>query len=165
VAELGLDLGLIVSQIVNFGLLLGVLYVLMHKPILAKLRERAQRIEEGLDEAERAKVLRAEAEAHYKAEVERARREAREIIERATRAAEQQRQELLAQARVDAQELMAQAQRQARREIEGEQIAFHREVIDLALAASARLLQEEIDDEKHHQLIRQFIDQAGKNIG
>jgi F-type H+-transporting ATPase subunit b len=160
VAELGLDPGLLLSQIVNFGLLLALLYAFMHKPILAKLRERAQRIQKGLEEAEHAKVLRAKAEAYYQDEIDRANREAREIIERATRAAEQQRQDILAQARIDAHELMLQAQRQAQREIEGEQIAFHREVIDLALAATAQLLQEEIDDEKHHQFIRQFIDQA-----
>ncbi|MBC7236820.1 MAG: F0F1 ATP synthase subunit B [Chloroflexi bacterium] len=159
-AELGLDLGLILSQVVNFGLLLALLYTFLHRPILNKLRERAQRIQEGLEAADRAKVLMAEAEEHYRAEIERARREAREIIERATRAAEQQRQEILARARQDAHDLVLQAQRQAQREIEREQLAFHREVIDLALAATSRLLQEELDDEKHHELIRQFIEQA-----
>ncbi len=160
-SELGLDLGLIVSQVVNFGLLLALLYALLHKPILNKLRERAARIQEGLEQAEQAERLRADAEAYYQAEVERARRDARDIIERATRSAEQLRQEILAKARVDAHDLVLQAQRQAQREIEGEQMAFHQEVIDLALAAASRLLQEELDEQKHHELVRQFIEQAG----
>ena len=163
-AELGLDLGLLVSQIVNFALLLALLYLLLHKPILKVLRERARRIQAGLDDAERAAALIADAERHYRSEMERARRDARDIIEQATRTAEQQRQEILAQARRDAQDLALQAQRQAQRDIEGEQIAFHREVIELAMAATSRLLGEELDDPKHHALVRQFIDElSGAN--
>jgi F-type H+-transporting ATPase subunit b len=97
--QLGLDLGLFLSQIVNFGLLLGILYVLLYKPILSKLEERAKKIKKGIDDAEQAEQLRADAGEFYQQEIERARREAHEIIERATLSAEQQRAEILSQAR------------------------------------------------------------------
>lgn len=164
--ELGLDVGLIISQAINFGLLVGLLYVLLYRPVLAKLEERSRRIEKGVEDSERAERLMAEAALHYEGEMERARREAREAIESATRSAEEQRQEILGQAEEDARQLILRAREQAERETQEKQqerqIALHQEAIDLAIAAASRLLQEELDDEKHHELIRGFLSEVGE---
>lgn len=160
--ELGLDLGLLISQIVNFGLLALLLYVLLYKPVLGKLEERAARIKKGLEDAERAKELVAQAQARYEEELERARRDAREVIERATRSAEQQRQEILARARQEAHELILNAQQQAQHELQEQRIALQHQMIDLAIAAAARILQEDLDDEKHHRLVAEFLVEAGQ---
>ncbi len=158
--ELGLDLGLLISQIVNFGLLALLLYVLLYKPVLGKLEERAARIKKGLDDAERAKELVAQAQARYEEELERARRDAREVIERATRSAEQQRQEILARARQEAHDLILNAQQQVQHELQEQQIALQHQMIDLAIAAAARILREDLDDEKHHRLVAEFLAEA-----
>ena len=160
--ELGIDLGLLVSQAVNFGLLLALLYFLLYKPILGKLEERARRIQKGLDDANQAEKLVAEANARYQEETERARREAREIVERATRMGEQQRQEILAQARQEAHELISRAQQEVQRTLQEEQIALRQQVIDLSIAAASRLLEENLDQEKHHRLIEEFLAEADK---
>ena len=159
--ELGLDVGLLISQAANFGLLLALLYFLLYKPLLHKLEERAERIKKGVDDAEQAKELLAETEVHYKGEVDRARREAHEIIDRATRSAEQQRQEILAQARQEAHEMILRAQQQAERETLERQIALRQQVIDLAISAASRLIHEELDEERHHQLIQEFLTNIG----
>ena len=158
--ELGIDLGLLVSQVVNFGLLVALLTVFLYKPILRKLEERAERVKKGLEDADRAERLKAEAEAHRKEELDHARGEAHEVVERATRAAEQQRQEILAQARQEAHEIIMRAQQQAEREIQEGQVAIRQEVIDLAIASASHLLQEDVDDEKHHQLVKEFLAEA-----
>ena len=160
--EFGLDLGLLVSQAVNFGLLALVLYFLLYKPILSKLEERARRVQKGLDDAAAAEKLLAEAKAKYEEELERARRDARDIVERGNRTAEQQRQEIIAQARQEAHELLLRAQQQAQREIQESQIALRQEVVDLAIAMASRLLQENLDKEKQHQLIQDFLNDFGK---
>ena len=160
--ELGIDLGLLVSQAVNFGLLLALLYFLLYRPILGKLEERARRIRKGLDDANQAGNLVAEANARYQEETERARREAREIVERATRVGEQQRQEILAQARQEAHELISRAQQEVQRTLQEEQIALRQQVIDLSIAAASRLLEENLDQEKHHRLIEEFLAEADK---
>ena len=160
--ELGLDAGLLVSQAVNFGLLLALLYILLYKPVMAKLEERARRIKKGMADAERAEQLRAEAEVGYKEEMELARRDAHELIERATRAARQQREEILSQARQETHELVLRAQQQARHELEEGQVALRQHVVDLAIAASSRLLRESLDEQKHHRLIDEFLVEAGQ---
>jgi len=160
--ELGLDLGLLVSQVVNFGLLLALLYLLLHKPVLAKLEERARRIKKGLEQADEAKKLLEEARARYDEEMARARRDAHDLIERATRAARQQREEILAQARQEAHELVLRAQEQARHELDEGQVSVRQYVVDLAIAASSRLLQENLDQDKHRRLIEEFLVEAGQ---
>ncbi|MBN1402496.1 MAG: F0F1 ATP synthase subunit B [Anaerolineae bacterium] len=155
--EFGLDIGLLLSQIVNFGLLAFVLYLLLYKPLLRKIEERAARIRKGLEDAERAEKLAAEADEHYQTEIDRARREAREIVERSTRGAEQQREEILVQARQEAHELILRAQQQAQREIQEGQIALREQVVELGIAIAARLIEEELDASKHHQLIDEFL--------
>lgn len=155
--ELGIDLGLLLSQAVNFGVLLVVLYLILYKPIMGKLEERAQHIKKGLDDASRAEKLLAEANAHYKDEMERAQREAHEIVEQAARTGEQQRQEILAQARQEAHELILHAQQEAQRTLQEEQVALRHQTIDLAIAAASKLLEQELDQEKHHQLVESFL--------
>ena len=158
--EIGLDLGLLVSQIVNFGLLVALLSIFLYRPVLNKLQERARRIEQGIEDAERAETRLAEAETHYEQEMERARQDAQEILEQATRNAEQQRQEILHKARQEAHEIVLRAQEQAEREMQEREIERRQEIIDLAMAAAARLLEEELDEEKHRQFIEEFISEA-----
>jgi F-type H+-transporting ATPase subunit b len=162
VKELGVDLGLLLSQIVNFGLLLALLYAFLYKPVLGKLEERARRIKKGLDDADQAQRLLAEANVRYQEELERARREAREIVERATRLGDQQRQEILAQARQEAHELISRAQQEAQRILQEEQAALQQQVIDLSIAVASRLLEKNLDPEKHHRLIEEFLAEADR---
>lgn len=154
---MGVDLGLLVSQMVNFAILLLVLYLVLFKLIRGKLEERAERVRKGLADADAAKQLLADAQAQSQETLETARREAHEIIERATRAAEQQRQEILSQARQDAHDLVLRAQQQAEREIQEGRIALQQHIVDLAIASASRLLEENLDQEKQHHLVQDFI--------
>ena len=52
--KLGIDLKLLVAQIVNFLILLLVLYKFAYGPIVAMLEKRQKKIEKGLKEAEEA---------------------------------------------------------------------------------------------------------------
>lgn len=158
--ELGLDLGLLVSQAANFGILLILLYVFLYRPILGKLEERSKKIRQGVQDAEEAEDLLADTEARCDEKLTEARREARDIIDRATRTAEQQRQEILAQARQEAHEIILRAQQQAERQLREGQVALRQEVIDLSLAAAARLIGEQLEEDKHHELIEQFLSEV-----
>ncbi len=160
--ELGLDLRLLLSQAVNFVLIALILHRLLYKPLLANLEARARRVQEGMEKAEEADRLLAEAQARYKDEIERAHREAHEIVEQGTRTAEQHRQELLAAARDEAQQIIAHAQAQAQREIRQGQIALRQEIVDLTIAAASRVIGESLREEEHHRLIEEFLAEASK---
>jgi F-type H+-transporting ATPase subunit b len=53
-SQLGINWKLFLSQAVNFGLLLIVLRIFAYKPLLALMRERREKIEQGLVKAEEA---------------------------------------------------------------------------------------------------------------
>jgi F-type H+-transporting ATPase subunit b len=160
VQALGLDLGLLLSQIVNFALMAAILYALLYKPVMARLDERARRIRKGLEDAEHANATRAEAERERGEELARARSESQDIIEQATRAAEQQRQEIIAHAREEAHALVARAQVQAQRERLDATIALHQDMVNLSIAAASRLIARDLDDDGHRALVEQFIREA-----
>ncbi|MFN2220029.1 MAG: hypothetical protein ACK2UA_15585, partial [Anaerolineae bacterium] len=62
---LGINLGYLISQIINFGLLAVLLYFVAYKPILRMIDERSARIKQGLDDAEQASRRAAEMEKEF----------------------------------------------------------------------------------------------------
>ena len=74
IKELGINGQLLIAQIINFLLLLGLLYMFAYKPILKMFDERANRIKESMDMTESVKqqAANAEEEARKLAEAEEA---------------------------------------------------------------------------------------------
>ena len=159
--ELGLDPRLLLSQIVNFALMVLILHRLLHKPLLAALEARARRVEESLAKARAADELLAAMQQRYSEEIDRAQREAHDIIEQGTQSAEQQRQEILAAAREEAQQIITRAQTQAERELQLGEIALRQEIVDLSIAAASQVIGQDLDEADHHRLIEEFLAQVG----
>jgi len=160
VAQLGLDLGLLLSQLANFTILVVILSMVLYRPIMAKLSERAERIQKGVEDADQAADLLDQAKQEYDQHLADARSQAREIIEQATRTGEQQRQEILAQARQDAQQIIQRAHHQAARETVERRVALSQQVVDIAMASTERLLESELTMAKQHAVIQQVLAQA-----
>lgn len=55
-AQLGIDWKLLLSQVVNFAILLAVLTQFVYKPLLKVIKKRNERIQEGLDKANEADI-------------------------------------------------------------------------------------------------------------
>jgi len=160
VAQLGLDLGLLLSQLANFVVLALILSLVLYRPVLDKLSERADRIRKGVEDADQAAEMLAQATKEHQQQLADARAQAREIIEQATRTGEQQRQEILAQARQDAQQIIQRAHHQAARETIERRVALSQQVVDIAMASTERLLESELTAAKQHDIIGQVLAQA-----
>jgi F-type H+-transporting ATPase subunit b len=156
-AALGIDLGVLLAQIVNFSLLLIVLSMVLFKPVSKMLRERTAKIEKGVADAEAADKRLAQSEADYQKRLEEARREAQAIVAQAKEAAEKERQAILAQAQADAQTLRVRANEELARE-RGETLAeLQGQVADLAIAAAGQVLGKSVDSTAHRQLVADFL--------
>lgn len=79
----GIDIKLIVIQVINFTILAGVLTYFLYKPILKMLNEREEKIKKGVEDAEAAGVARNAAEGERKEIVAEAHQSAEEIGKRA----------------------------------------------------------------------------------
>ncbi len=79
-SQLGIDWKLLLSQAVNFFLLLIVLRLFVYKPLLQMLHERRERIEEGIEKAKEADIRLLEAEEMKRSENKRGRGDGDEYL-------------------------------------------------------------------------------------
>lgn len=162
--KLGISLGLLVSQMVNFGLLAAILYLLLYKPVLRVLQERRERIAKAMADADAARESAARAQLEYDRQVVEAKRKAQEIISQASQKAELVRAEIVAQTQHEADGILAKARQQA--EVERAQILAESQgtIVDLALAGARQVLRKELSDpDRHRQSVEQFLTELSAN--
>ncbi|HEM61607.1 MAG TPA: ATP synthase F0 subunit B, partial [Chloroflexi bacterium] len=99
---LGINLGYLISQMVNFLLLLVILWIFLYKPIVRLLDRRREKIKTDLEEAERARSQAEGARQQYEKQLEEAKEERRSILAQAREQAEKMREEVLETARAEA---------------------------------------------------------------
>lgn len=157
---LGINLGFLISQIVNFTLLAVLLYFVAYKPILRMLDERSARIKKGLEDAEQASRRAAEIEQEFEARMVEARKEGQEIIAQATQMSEKARQEILETARQEARAQIAKAKEEIARERDLAMAELRQQVADLSLAISEKVIGETLDEQRQRQLIAAFLEQT-----
>ena len=61
IESLGISLPTLLAQVVTFGILLGLLYLVAYKPILSMLDERSNRVKESMEQTEHIKEQAAHA--------------------------------------------------------------------------------------------------------
>jgi F-type H+-transporting ATPase subunit b len=159
---LGINLGYLISQIVNFTLLAVLLYFVAYKPILRMLDERSARIKQGLADAEGASRRAAEMEQDFEKRLAEARKEGQEIIAQATQMSEKARQEILETARQEARAQVDKAKEEISRERELAMSELRQQVADLSLSISEKVIGETLDQQRQRELIAQFLEQAGE---
>jgi F-type H+-transporting ATPase subunit b len=157
---LGINLGYLLSQIVNFTLLAILLYFVAYKPILRMLDERSARIKKGLEDAEVASKRAAEMEQEFERSVAEARREGQEIIAQATQVSEKARQEILDRAREEAQAQISKAREDIARERDQAMAELRQQVADLSVTISEKVLGATLDDQRQRQLIAEFLQET-----
>ncbi|MBX3011493.1 MAG: F0F1 ATP synthase subunit B [Caldilineaceae bacterium] len=161
--QLGIEGGLLVSQIVNFLILIVILRVTLYQPILNMLEQRRQRIAQSMKDAERASAAAREAE-HDKTKVlEEARREAQEVRAQATRDAEKIAQEIRARAEQEATEIRRKAQADALAQAESALAGANKQIADLAILATQQILGRELANRSEQErFVAEFLDQQGR---
>lgn len=162
---LGISPNLLITQIVNFVILLVILRLLLYKPILGMLNSRKQKIQESLEYADNVKKQAAEQQKEFERKLEETRRETQAAAQAAAQVGEKEREAILAQAREDARKLVEQAKGQIDYERKQMMAELHDEVVRLSLMAAQKVIGQSLDDQAHRQLVSDFIAQADKLDG
>ncbi len=157
---LGINLGMLVSQIFNFTLLAVLLYFVAYKPILRMLDERSARIKQGLEDAEAASRRAAEIEQEFEQQMAQARKEGQEIIAQATQMSEKARQDILEKARQESQEQIEKAKEEIARERDLAMADLRQQVAELSLTISEKVIGEALDEPAQRKLIAGFLEQT-----
>ena len=157
---LGINLPSLLAQLINFTILLVILYLLAYKPVLRMLDERRRRIQEGLEAAEQAKEQAAKAEQEMQAQLERAREEGQAIIGQAQQIASRVQEEGHQQAQQDAEALLARARSEIQLERDNAIAQLRREFADVAIEAAEKVIDQSLDRQAHQHLIREVLAQS-----
>lgn len=158
--ELGINLQLLVAQIINFLLLLGLLYLFAYKPILRMFDERANRIKESMDMTESVKKQAENAEEEAKKRIEEASQEGQEVIARAIKTGEEIRQKAEQDAKPEAEALVARARQEIQQERDEAITELRKEFTDLTISAAEKVIEQELDKEAHRKLIDKILDES-----
>jgi len=155
--QLGINLGFIIVQIVNFALIFIILRAWVFKPIAGVLVSRREKVAQGLEDARVAADARASAEADAEKILAEAQTKASEIVREATVRAEEATKDIKVAAEKDA----ADTRKNALAEIEDERNKVLGEVrgqiAALAMAATQKLVGEALDEQRQRALIDQFF--------
>lgn len=161
----GVDVFKLAFQIINFLLLLWLLNRFLFKPMMARLDERKEKIEKGLEDAESAARDRELARAEREAAVDEARREAQAMIARANKIAEDSRSEILTQARAEAEKVTQRAREEINAEKEKAMAELRAGVADLALDAAGKLVRSEMSGATQRRLVDDFLEEVKPTSG
>jgi F-type H+-transporting ATPase subunit b len=104
-----LDVKLLMAQIINFTIVLAVLYKFAYQPLLKVMNERTGKIEKGLKDAQKAQEQLEKAEKNRDEKITEAKKEARDLLEKAREIAEKNREEILNKTKQDSKILIGNA--------------------------------------------------------
>jgi len=155
--KLGINLGLLVVQLLNFIILLIVLGAWGYKPVLAALAERKKKVEQGLKDAQVAAEARANAEQEAQKVLAEAQDEANRRLAEATARAEKAAAEVLAAADTERLRRLQTAQADATQERDRLLGDLRSQIATLAIAAANKLIGETLDERRQRALIDQFF--------
>jgi len=141
--KFGIDGKLVVIQIINFTVLVGLLSYLLYKPLLKVLAEREEKIAQGVADAEAAATARASAEDEKKAIVSSAHQEASKVGARAKVSAEEKAAEIIESAEEKANAVLRQAEARGEDIKTQAQKDSETEIAKLAVLAAEKVLKQQ----------------------
>ena len=156
-SKLGIDWKLLIAQIVNFLVLLFVLWKFAYGPIVAMLENRQKKIEKGLADAEEARKKLEESEIRQKEILKKARTEAKEIVEKAHLQAEKTKNLILAEAKRQQEHVVEAMKLQLDQEREKTVWEIKSEIGELVAAAAEKVIGEKMDDKKDKELVEKAV--------
>ncbi len=159
--KLGINLGFLVSQIINFGVLAVVLYLLLYKRVLAMLSQRKERIARSMADVDAAREAAAKAQQEYDRKVAEAQRKAQEIIGQAAQQGEQTRSGIVADAQREAEAIRQKARDEAAQEKTHILAEVQSQIASLSMLATERVLGQAMDEGMQRQLIGRFLAELG----
>lgn len=154
---LNLDPGMMIWAWITFLVLLGVLYKVAWKPILATIDKREQTIQGSLDSAKLAQEEAEQLLLKHQELIHSADEEAAKLIRENRELAEKSKQEIIAQAKISAQEILERAKADIEREKDAALLTLRTEVADLAIAATKKIIGESLDEAKQREVVESFI--------
>jgi F-type H+-transporting ATPase subunit b len=155
-----LDLGISVAVVGVIIILFPVLNNFYFKPLADAINDRTHALESTFGEAESLRSEMTKMKSDYEQRLAATEAEARSQIQAQIKEAQALRQTLMTEASTKADELVKRAQQEIEAEKQKVLGQLRSEVVNLTLAASERILGENMDSDKNRRLVAEFIDKV-----
>ena len=147
----------LLGQAISFALLIWLTMKFIWPPLMNAIKERQQKIADGLAAAEKARTELKDADERIAEEVRKARQQASEIIDRA----QQQGNQIIEKAKAEAQQEIERQKQMAQDEVahmaQQARDQLREKVGSLALAGAEKIVQREIDPAAHKAMLDQLV--------
>jgi F-type H+-transporting ATPase subunit b len=150
----------LITFVINFIILFGLLSIVAYKPIMKMLQERQAKIRESMEQAEKIRQDAARSEEEIKAHLETARKEGQNVIAQAMQIGEKLKEEAKEGARQEAETLIAKAQSEIQRERDKSIEELRAEFADIAILAAEKVINETLDKKKHRKIIDEVLKES-----
>lgn len=148
-----IDWKLIIAQLVNFAIVLFVLYKFAYGPMMKLMDERTKKIDKGLKDAENSHKKLQEIAEKEKAVLVEARKQAQEIVDKAEAAASKTKDEIIAESKQQAQKILDDTAKKIELEKNQMLAEVKTQVAELVVAATGKVIDEKMDGEKDRKII------------
>lgn len=145
----------------NTLVLFLILKKLLFKPILNILDERDAEIKNDIEFGKKAKEDGLRLKSEYEERVDAAKSEGQAIVAMARKRAEDKSSEIISQAKAEAQSLKVKASEDINKEKKQAFNDIKGEISDMAVMAASKVIEKDIDKNKHEALIEEFIKEVG----
>ena len=151
-----------ITQLISTGILLYFFKKFLWGPLQTYLGQRADFIEANINES---KDMSAKAKLHMEESEKLAKATAieyRDVVERAKQDAQVQATKIIDEAKVTAAKRLEQAEKQIESEKQKAEFEMRQEMVEIALEATRKVVQKEMDEQANRDLIQDFISEVNK---
>jgi len=157
---LGISLPTLLAQVINFAILLALLYLVAYKPIMKMFDERSRKIKESIEQTEHIKEQAARAEEEFEKKIEVASKEGQEVVAQAMRAGDEVKNQAQQEAKQSAESIVSRARAEIQRERDEAIGELRKEFADLTIRAAEKVIDRSLDKEAHRQIIDKVLEES-----
>ena len=155
-----IDWKLLIAQLVNFGIVVGVLWYFALKPLMKVMNKRTEDIEKSLKDAKEIEQKLQNAEKTKQNIIVEAQKEAQIIMEKSYKEAENLKEEKLHETRQEMEKIAAKTKSDLLLEKDKMIQDAKKDVAGLVITASSKIIGKHLDEAANKKLIEETIDQA-----
>jgi F-type H+-transporting ATPase subunit b len=157
VSTFHLDVKLLLAQMVNFAIVVGVLYWFAFKPLLKTMGERSSKIEQGLKEAEEISNRLNTTKAEQTAILKQAKVDAASLLEEARALSEDKKNQMVAKAKEEVGKLIVEEKAKIQEAKEKTLAEIKAEVTDLVVLVAEKVLREKVNSKTDNEIIAKAL--------
>lgn len=155
---LGINLKIFIAQLINFIIVLLVLWKWAYTPLVKLLDQRAERIEKSMKQADEIEKRMKEIAEDQKRIVHEAKAEAAVILDQARADADRRKKELMEGAKAEVQKVVMQGKEQLQLEKTAMLRDAKSEIVDIAIAAATKVLKDSVTEKTSHKLAQEVVE-------